>query len=304
MALGTYNTDGTKQTPKEYYSGTEKGNYQFISITDIINNFIVSQVGDDKIIKSAKRAEVAFHAQRGIQELNYDTINNLKTQEIELPPSLSVDLPHDFVSYVQISMVDDNGIERPIKPSPVSTAPTSVLQDSDYNYLFDSNGNLLVGSSSLTVQRFQTSTNDTSVKTTDSSINFLEEGYGYNVDFGKRYGLDPTTATRSGFFIIDDNNGTISFSSDLKEKVITIKYISDGLSSDGDMRVHKFAEEALYKCIAHGIMTAKSNVPEYQINRLKKERRAALRSAKLRLAKINITDLTQTMRGKSKHIKH
>ena len=97
MALGTYNTDGTKQTQKEYYAGTQKGNYQFIPITDIINNFIVSQVGDDKIIKSAKRAEVAFHAQRGIQELNYDTINNLKTQEIDLPPSLSVDLPHDFV---------------------------------------------------------------------------------------------------------------------------------------------------------------------------------------------------------------
>ena len=87
MALGTYNTDGTKQTQKEYYAGNQKGNYQFISITDIINNFIVSQVGDDKIIKSAKRAEVAFHAQRGIQELNYDTINNLKTQEIDFYPN-------------------------------------------------------------------------------------------------------------------------------------------------------------------------------------------------------------------------
>ena len=32
MALGTYNTDGTKQTQKEYYAGTEKGNYQFISV--------------------------------------------------------------------------------------------------------------------------------------------------------------------------------------------------------------------------------------------------------------------------------
>ena len=53
MALGTYNTDGTKQTQKEYYAGNQKGNYQFIPITDIINNFIVSQVGDDKIIKSA-----------------------------------------------------------------------------------------------------------------------------------------------------------------------------------------------------------------------------------------------------------
>jgi len=132
MALGT-------QTPKEYYEGSNKGNYQYITATDIINNFIVSQVGDDKIIKSAKRAEVAFHAQRGIQELNYDTVNSLKTQEFELPPSLSVDLPHDFVSYVKITYVDDAGIERAIKPAPLSSAPSSVLQDENYNLEINTN---------------------------------------------------------------------------------------------------------------------------------------------------------------------
>lgn len=294
MALGS-------QTPKEYYEGSGKGNYQYITATDIINNFIVSQVGDDKIIKSAKRAEVAFHAQRGIQELNYDTVNSLKTQEIELPPSLSIDLPHDFVSYVKITYVDDAGVERAIKPAPLSSAPSAILQDENYNYLFDQDGNLLIGSESTTVSRFKSANNDNVQK---DSIDNLEEGYGYNVDYGKRYGLNPQLATKTGFFIIDDVNGIISFSSDLKNKLIVIKYISDGLFQDGDMRVHKFAEEAIYKFIAHGILTAKANIPEYQVNRLKKEKRAAIRSAKLRLANISIEDLTQIMRGKSQQIKH
>ena len=70
------------------------------------------------------------------------------------------------------------------------------------------------------------------------------------------------------------------------------------------MKVHKFAEEAMYKSIALVIMSAKSNIPEYQINRLKREKKATMRSAKLRLANINMEDLTQTMRGKSKQIKH
>ena len=225
----------------------------------------------------------------------------MKTQEFELPPSLSIDLPHDFVSYVKITYVDDAGVERAIKPAPLSSAPTSILQDEDYNYLFDDNGNLLIGSGSTTLTRFQESSSDNVQRYT---IDNLEEGYGYNVDFGKRYGLNPQLATKTGFFVIDSNTGVISFSSDLKNKTLILKYISDGLFADGDMRIHKFAEEAIYKFIAHGIITAKSNVPEYQVNRLKKEKRAAIRSAKLRLANISIEDLTQIMRGKSQQIKH
>jgi hypothetical protein len=70
------------------------------------------------------------------------------------------------------------------------------------------------------------------------------------------------------------------------------------------MKLHKFAEEAMYKSIALAIMSTKANVPEYQINRLKKEKKAAMRAAKLRLANINMEDLTQVLRGKSKQIKH
>jgi hypothetical protein len=70
------------------------------------------------------------------------------------------------------------------------------------------------------------------------------------------------------------------------------------------MQVHKFAEEAMYKWIMHAIISTRANVPEYQVNRLKKERRAAIRQAKLRLSNIKLEDITQILRGKSKQIKH
>jgi hypothetical protein len=60
----------------------------------------------------------------------------------------------------------------------------------------------------------------------------------------------------------------------------------------------------MYKWISSSILSAKSNIPEYQVNRLKKEKFAAVRNAKLRLSNIKLEELTQILRGKSKQIKH
>ena len=70
------------------------------------------------------------------------------------------------------------------------------------------------------------------------------------------------------------------------------------------MVVHKFAEEAMYKYLMHAVLSTKANIPEYQVARYKKEKRAALRQAKLRLSNIKLEEITQILRGKSKHIKH
>jgi hypothetical protein len=70
------------------------------------------------------------------------------------------------------------------------------------------------------------------------------------------------------------------------------------------MQVHKFAEEAMYKYIAHAILSGKKNIPEYIIARFKKEARASKRNAKLRLSNIKLEEITQILRGKSKWIKH
>jgi len=70
------------------------------------------------------------------------------------------------------------------------------------------------------------------------------------------------------------------------------------------MQIHKFAEEAIYKYIAHAILSTKANTPEFIVNRFRRDRRAAMRNAKLRLSNIKLNELAQVMRGKSKHLKH
>ena len=55
------------ETPQQYYDGDDYGSYQFVSLKDIINQFMMVYVGEDKIIPKAKRTDVAFHAQRAMQ---------------------------------------------------------------------------------------------------------------------------------------------------------------------------------------------------------------------------------------------
>ena len=119
----------------------------------------------------------------------------------------------------------------------------------------------------------------------------------------KRYGLDPQHAQVNGSFYIDNLRGLINFSSNISGKTVILDYISDSLGTDEEMQVHKFAEEAMYRWMLHAI--ASSRIQTQQIvPRLKKEKIAAIRQAKLRLSNIKLEELTQILRGKSKHIKH
>ena len=154
--------------------------------------------------------------------------------------------------------------------------------------------------SSETKKRFQTpiqpGQNERDVIPTD--LTFLN-------DYGRRYGISPQQAQVNGVFYIDQLQGIIFFDSSFVNKIVTLKYISDGIGcTDEDMTVHKFAEEALYKYIAYAILSTRANTPEYLVSRFKRERSAAKRNAKLRLSNIKIEEITQVMRNKSKIIKH
>ena len=91
---------------KDYYEGNSYGDYQFTSLQDIINQFLVVYVGEGKIINKVSKTDVAFHAQRALQELSFDTFKSVKAQEIILPPSLQMILPHDYINYTNLSWAD------------------------------------------------------------------------------------------------------------------------------------------------------------------------------------------------------
>ena len=285
------------ETGSEYYSGNNLGGYQFTSLSDIISQFIIAYVGEDKLISKIKKTDVVFHAQRALQEFSFDTFKSTKAYEIEVPATLQMALPQDYVNYVKLTWVDASGIEHIIYPVVKSSNPRAITQDSSGAYVFS--GNEIQTSDSQTWDKFKSVTSgEPSQDDYDYDDNIADN------NIGRRYGLDPQHAQVNGSFYIDELKGNIHFGASLAGTTITLKYISDSLGTEEEMQVHKFAEEAMYKCIAYAIISTRANMPEYVVQRFKKEARASKRQAKLRLSNIKIEEITQVLRGKSKQIKH
>jgi len=452
---------------RDYYErGEFHGSYQFTRLADIISQFMIVYVGEDKIIPKAKRTDVAFHAQRAMQELSFDTFKSAKAQEITVPPSLTMTLPIDYVNYTKISWIDNAGTKHLLYPELKSSNPKNFYQNEDGDYIVDPVATLTLGSNNYvldgdysdilvhgmrvtglnvpaspgavihgisttagitsidlmdtpgtTNQNATATTNQklrifryvglgqhrllddshstsqttittagfpagsveiavastagikkgmyinhpafvndnnvrdsrdrlTSIKVvgvgtstvelshpatyaglTSQTFNFVsyeeksdtwenfksvsssENKDNYHDDTtwaskGGRYGLDPQNAQVNGSFYVDDVLGEIHFSSNLNGRTVVVDYLSDSLATDGEHRVHKFAEEAMYKCIVYAMVSTRANIQEYIVRRYKKERFAAIRTAKLRLSNIKLEEITQILRGKSKQIKH
>ena len=442
--------DGTTQ--QQYYDGNDHGNYQFTSLSNIINQFEIAYVGENKIIPKIKRTDIAFHAQRALQELSFDTLKSIKAQEITVPATLQMTLPQDYVNYTKISWVDSAGIKHLLYPTSKTSNPSSApLQDSAGDFILQAVGTLnslsedialtaehkdiivgmivtgpyipantfvgatsnLSGITTITLQDaagtavLPTESNNGTTLTftkTDGSLSspqkssHIVENLSWNLtdykitgtaseltdieigmivshdDFplgtkvtnvftttivvdqlpitgsaavpsggeimfvdpdkdtttwssyksgtpaenqddyqddtywpmdGERYGLDPQHAQANGSFYIDNVSGKIHFSSNISGKTVILDYISDSLGTDAETQVHKFAEEAMYKCIAYAILSTSSSQLHQQLApRFKKEKFASTRQAKLRLSNIKLEELTQILRGKSKQIKH
>ena len=302
LSGGEYgNRDAYGNTVEENY-----GSYSYITLDNIINNFEVAYVGDGKLITSCKRTDLVFHAKRGLQEFSYDTLKSIKSQELNIPPELSVVIPQDYVNYTAVSWIDQLGVKRPIYPANnLTTNPfENPIQDSKGVPTQDNFGNNVEGTS-ITEERWRTA-NDSLINqdVTDALYNQGYDSWGWNEQIlGQNYGLDPQYAQVNGWFTINHREGKMSFSSNLAGSLIVLEYISDGLASDLETRVPKMAEEALYAHMSHAVIASRINQPEYIVRRLKQERSAKLRNAKIRLSNIKLDEIVQVMRGKSKWIK-
>jgi len=301
---------GNPSIPGSYaYGNTVEenyGSYAYISLNDIINNFIVAYVGTGKLIADVKRTDVIFHTKRGLQEFSYDTLKSVKSQELTIPPSLSLPMPQDYVNYARMSWIDRSGVKHIIYPTTLTSNPTQLPIQDTSGIPIQSNFDDNIDGTSITEERWKTQNNGIIA----NNLNFVQAvnggyGYGYGYDrFGERYGLDPQYANINGTFTINERENKFSFSSDLVGLLIILEYVSDGLAYDLDTKIPKMAEEAMYLHILYSILSTRSGVQEYIVQRFKRERSAMLRNTKIRLSNIKLEEITQVMRGKSKWIKH
>ena len=288
--------------------GDNWGSYRNLTLNDVISNFLLAYTGEGQILTTVSRTQVLFHARRAMQELSYDTLKAFKAQELTVPTGLSVPIPVDYVNYVNVCYADSNGILHPIYPLdglsgnptelPIQDGATGIPTQSSY----DTN---LEASQSVIEDRWN--------KANQNDINgdydiFAQNGvYDYTwwkQAYGQRYGLDPQYSQSNGYFSINERTGTFSFSSNLVNRVIELKYISDGLAYDLNSLVPKFVEDALYSKIMYNICASRRDVDGGTKQFYKRDSYVKTRNAKIRLSNLKLEEITQVFRGQSKWIKH
>jgi hypothetical protein len=285
------------------------GSYQYISLTDIVNNFFLMYSGNHSLINNEERYKVLFHAKRAIQELNYDAFKEVKVLELSVVDSLRFVLPSDYVNWVRISMYKDGWL-RPLTENIQTLSSNAYLQDQQGNILFDQNGNILQPQySEIDFDR---------IRKTKKSI-YLNQGnqfnnqYGWNYDgmwyfdygIGAAFGLNTETANFNPTFNIDKKAGVINFDSSMAGELCILEYISDGMEGGDNslITVNKLFEQYIYAAIKFEILNSKFGVQEYIVARSKKDRRALLANAKIRISNIHPGRLLMNMRGMDKIIK-
>ena len=302
LANGTY----VKIQLKDAAIEKARGNYAYTRLHDVIDNFLVAYVGAGKLIPSVKRTDVIFHAKRGLQEFSYDTLKSVRSQELTIPDSLSLIIPQDYVNYVRFSWIDKRGVQHTIYPAnSLTTRPyANPAQDNLGTPTQDNFDSNIDGTSQTEAAWDKNNPRNISgawIQTYEEGGIFAETFY--DGALGQRYGLNPETSQRNGWFAINERKGTFDFTNELKGKLIVIEYISDGNAYNLDARIPKLAEDALYSHISHAILASSANTPEYLVQRYKRERTAKLRNAKIRLSNIKLDEIVQVMRNKSKWIK-
>lgn len=286
-----------------YADDTLHGNYQYATIKNIVNNFQLTKVGDANHIQFINRDIIIYHAKRGLQELNYDVLTEIKGIEIDLSDNLTLILPEDYVKYVRVSWIDANGQFHPMISNSDTLIADAYLQDNDYAILFDAQGAVLKAS--------QNSYDQTIVGTDLSGYTYYAGDYreGYDNSFdgaqGGRFGMQTDKANGNGWFTVDKRSGVMKFSSNVGTKTIVLEYISDGLeyADIADIKVNKFAVDALMKYVEAEILGDLSGVTEYVVKRKKKDAHLARLKAKSRLNGFNYEELLQVLRGRDKRIK-
>ena len=285
------------------------GSYQFVSLSDIVNNFMLIYSGNHSLVNNEDRFKVLFHAKRAIMELNYDAFKEVKILELSVGGSLRYILPHDYVNWVRISLYE-NGTLYPLSENVQTNWSGAYLQDNSSNILFDQDGNVLRPEfSDISYQRI-TGGKRSIYLNANNPYNGAEgwqwEGSWYfDYQIGGRFGLNTETANVNPTFSIDKKGGVINFSSGMNDRLVILEYVSDGMENgnDASVTINKLFEEFVYAYIRYSILNSKLGVQEYIVSRARKEKAALLRNAKIRLSNIHPGRLLMNMRGKDKWLK-
>lgn len=291
-------------TDQQYYQNSANwGSYQYVTLDELVNNYMLINVGDDQLISNIRRYKVLFYAKEAVKEMNFDASREAKSIEYIVGSDLNMILPHDYVNCVRLSLEID-GVLLPMSEDLSQISSPAYVQDANNDLTFDIDGNVITGESELDIRRL-----DQSLYSGPGVYNnCMGWCFGGNWYFdgqaGGRFGLETDRANVNGTFRINKRSGVINFANNITGQRVVLEYISDGLE-DGDtaVRIHKMAAKYVNAYITWCILDSKVNIQEYIVRRARDKKSSLLRNLKIRLSNIKAGNLLMIMRGQNKQIK-
>lgn len=155
-----------------------------------------------------------------LRELNFDSLNNVRSIKLELNEYNAIPLPCDYVDWIKVA-VENGQMVRPY------------AQQDGYNRLnnFDEDGNKALYATPSNV-------NETPLPIYEEAVNMNGESMGRQ--FGFKGGNNPY-----GFKVLRERNGgEIQFDITATGSII-LDYISDGMESDAATEIHPYAQATI-----------------------------------------------------------
>lgn len=283
-------------TPLDYHNDSGlHGSYQYITLKEMVDDFMVDSIDDDDILKNTRRSLVVKHAKRGLRRINQGRLGRVIPVEITVPDSLTLALPHDYVHYLRVSLVVKDEATNSWRLQPlninqnISTAD-GYLQDNDWEILFDSDGYVL---------------------TADATNAYAKpyKKYQFTESSCQRQGnagLNTSKLSKYGEVKFDEERGKIVFSSNLSDREIVLEYRSDGLAKDtyneGQIKVHKDLRECLYDFTYWACLYRKKSVAKSVKDEAWRRYKTTLHQAKLDRSDFNLVELERVMNLKARAI--
>jgi len=279
----------------------------FISLNDIINNFIISYTGPGKLIPDSKRTEVVFHARRCLQEFAYETLKSQFNQETTIGSfgvqSLSIGaVGSGYVAGNYTTTVSSGGsgtgLVVSIAVNSGSITGTNIVAAGSGYSVGDtialsggagSGGSLTVSSlvdpsvqpgtrpvvadslAVIGVKRSQTPTSSTFEDMSETSDRPPTTNLEYYID----YTVSPNV---------------LEFNSTINGFKLEYTYLSNYLTTSEDAAIPKLAEEALYACMVYAILANRENTNPNLLQRLLIEKIDKLEKSKSRLVFTNFSE--------------
>lgn len=272
------------QTPENYYGyntpeeGDNWGSYQYVSLKDIIDELLVESSDPDSYLSNTSRTKLLMAAKNGVRNLNREVKKNVKAVEMTVGVGLYIPLPQDYVDWLRISIITPDFKLQPLDVNRRLNTAIGYLQDHNAEILFDDNGNIL--------------TSDSSNAYAHPHKSYLFSGS--YCQAGNKH-LDTTKFSKWGECKIDNERGTIVFSSNLVNREVVLEYTSDRLENlnlrEGKVNIHKLLKDALIAYIYSAVISKRRHVPYNEKLRAKREYKALRHKALMDVADFDFNEL-------------